>query len=116
MTTTLVGEDCLRVRGTLLSVDLQPSESGLVALQLGGAVGSSIEVLADAAFTLQQLTAAFGSAKAAVDQPIELTLDVFGFPELRVFTPGVQNRSSSPVSQGPLLAETDPRQALPRLT
>ncbi len=95
MSTTLQGENCLRVSVRLLSYAPLASPSGFLALQLRGADDTQIEVSADAALTLQQLA---GSAEAALGQTLELSLDVFGFPELRVFTPGAPSGSSSTVS------------------
>ena len=80
-------QDCDRVSGVLEGYAAYGASSGLAALRLRGADDSEIEVLADASFTLDQLAAAFGSAEQAVEQHIEIALDLFGFPTVQAFTP-----------------------------
>ena len=82
-----VQQGCHTVSGTLLGATALHPLSGLVALQLRGGDTGEIEVLADAASTHQQLASAFGSTDAAMGKDIEVSLDVFGFPDLRTPNP-----------------------------
>ena len=75
--------DCDTVWGTLERYEAHGPASGLIRLQLRGAGGSRLEVLADAASVLERLASLLGSPEAALGQRIGLELDLFGFAALR---------------------------------
>ena len=76
-------QDCAPVCGTLERCEALGPRGGLIRLQIRASDGTPIEVLADAASTLEQLASLFGSPEGAVGQRIELELDLFGFAALR---------------------------------
>lgn len=102
MSRPLPTEDCYTVCGTLESYQVLSATSGLLSLRLRGADNTRIQVLADAAFTLEQLASAFDSPEGAFGQEIELCLDLFGFPQLRAAKfPAVRERGKIPACGAP---------------
>jgi hypothetical protein len=77
-------EDRHIISGKLIRYEARHIQSGLLALTLCRVNGREIEVLVDAESTLQHLASSFGSADAAVGQEIELELDTFGIPAIRL--------------------------------
>ena len=79
-------EAALAASGILRSYGVPFPATGLIHLQLQEADGSTTEILADAASSLQQLTSAFGSAEGAIGCWTELSLNLFGVATIRLAT------------------------------
>lgn len=76
-------EDSHILVGKLIRYEARHPQSGIMVLLLRRTDGSEMEVLVDADSTLQHLATLFGSADAAVGREIEVSLDVFGFADVR---------------------------------
>ena len=79
-------EDRHIICGKLIRSETRHPQSGILVLLLEQVDGRELEVLVYAESMLQQLATLFGSVDAAVGQQIELSLDVFGIPVLRLST------------------------------